>query len=259
MSPEELNQRMQVAEAAARRAGAFLREKFQEDYHLVDEQFAHDIKLRLDKETQAMIASDLLSAYPQDSLLGEEGNCGQDDYQGQWIVDPIDGTVNFFYGIPIFCVAIALRVRGKMVLGCVYDPMQQECYCAIAGESATCNGKVIHASLRSEMSRAVVFIGHGRHDKSGQKGIERFARISAQVCKMRILGSAALSLCYIACGRMDAYVEHTLSLWDFAAAQVILEAAGGRIDFSPRDADAIKGQIIAWNGLLPIHAALADC
>ncbi len=258
MNPEELQERMIVAEAAARRAGAFLREKFQEDDHLVDEQLSHDIKLRLDKETQAMIAEELLSAYPQDSFLGEEGNCGSDACQAQWIVDPIDGTVNFFYGIPIFCVAIALRVAGQLVLGCVYDPMQQECYKAIAGGVATCNDKVIHASKRAEMSRAVVFIGHGRHDKSGQKGIARFARISAQVCKMRILGSAALSLCYIAKGRMDAYVEHTLSLWDFAAAQVILEAAGGRIDFQARDEEAIKGQIIAWNGLLPIHAALAD-
>ncbi len=256
MNPEELMQRMRVAEAAARRAGAFLREKFEEDYHLVDEQLAHDIKLRLDKESQAMIAEDLLSAYPQDSFLGEEGCCGQESCQAQWIVDPIDGTVNFFYGIPIFCVAIALRVDGQLVLGCVYDPMQKECYQAIVGGVATCNGKVIHASARSEMSRAVVFVGHGRHDKSGQKGIERFARISAQVCKMRILGSAALSLCYIASGRMDAYVEHTLSLWDFAAAQVILDASGGRIDFSPRDEEGIKGQIIAWNGLLPIHAAL---
>ncbi|MFI3243034.1 MAG: inositol monophosphatase family protein [Akkermansia sp.] len=256
MSPEELSQRMQIAEAAARRAGAFLREQFEQDVHLVDERLAHDIKLRLDKETQAMIADDLLSAYPQDSFLGEEGNCGAADCQAQWIVDPIDGTVNFFYGIPIFCVAIALRVEGELVLGCVYDPMQGECYQAIVGGAATCNGKVIHASPRRDMSRAVVFVGHGRHDQSGQKGMERFARISAQVCKMRILGSAALSLCYIAHGRMDAYVEHTLSLWDFAAAQVILEAAGGRVDYRPRSADEVKGQIIAWNGLLPIHDAL---
>lgn len=259
MTNEELHQRMSVAEAAARRAGAFLREQFQKGNHLVDEQLAHDIKLRLDKETQAMITDDLLGAYPHDSLLGEEGNCGTADCHAQWIVDPIDGTVNFFYGIPIFCVSIALRVEGRLVLGCIYDPMQQECYKAIAGGLARCNERVILASPRREMAQAVVFIGHGRHDKSGQKGIARFAHISAQVCKMRILGSAALSLCYIASGRMDAYVEHTLSLWDFAAAQVILEAAGGRIDYQARDADGVKGQIIAWNGLLPIHEALSGC
>ncbi len=259
MKLEELSQRMKVAEAAAKRAGAFLREKFEEDYHLVDERLAHDIKLRLDKESQAMIAADLLSAYPHDSFLGEEGDCGETDSQAQWIVDPIDGTVNFFYGIPIFCVSIALRVNSQLVLGCVYDPMQNECFQAIVGGPATRNGKVIHASPRTEMSKAVVFVGHGRHDKSGAKGIAKFAHISAQVCKMRILGSAALSLCYIACGRMDAYIEHTLSLWDFAAAQVILEAAGGSIDYTPRVEDGVKGQIIAWNGLLPIHAALEGC
>lgn len=256
MTQQELEQRMAVAEKAARLAGAFLREKFQEDHHIVDEQLAHDIKLRLDKETQALIAGVLLDAYPQDSFLGEEGSCGVSESAAEWIVDPIDGTVNFFYGLPIFCVSIALRVEGKLILGCVFDPMQQECYRAIAGGEATCNGRAIRVSPRELMAQAVVFIGHGRHDQSGERGIARFAHISAQVCKMRILGSAALSLCYIACGRMDAYVEHTLSLWDFAAAQVILEAAGGRIDYKAREASALKGQIIAWNGRIPIHAAL---
>lgn len=256
MNAQELEERLAVAEGAARRAGSFLREQFYQDNHTVDEQFAHDIKLRLDKETQAIIAEDLLSAYPQDAFLGEEGNCGSAQAEAEWIVDPIDGTVNFFYGLPIFCVSIALRVGGRLVLGCIYDPMQRECYRAIAGGQAWCNERPIHVSARDQMAQAVVFIGHGRHDQSGARGIARFAHISAQVCKMRILGSAALSLCYIACGRMDAYVEHTLSLWDFAAAQVILEAAGGRIEYKPREGNELKGQIIAWNGLLPLHAAL---
>lgn len=256
MKEQELKERLAVAEKASRRAGEFLREQFYVDKHTVDERLAHDIKLRLDKETQALIAEDLLAAYPQDSFLGEEGNCGSNQATAEWIVDPIDGTVNFFYGLPIFCVSIALRVEGKLLLGCIYDPMQRECYRAIAGGQAWCNERVIQVSPRDQMAQAVVFIGHGRHDKSGEKGIARFAHISAQVCKMRILGSAALSLCYIACGRMDAYVEHTLSLWDFAAAQVILEAAGGCIEYKPREGTELKGQIIAWNGRIPIHAAL---
>lgn len=246
---------LEVAERAAHKAGAFLKAAFH-DYKTVDEALAHDIKLRLDKETQSLIAAELLTAFPETSLLGEEGNGGEAGASLQWIVDPLDGTVNYFYGIPIFCTAIALRAEGKLVLGVVYDPMQDECYSALAGGVATCNGAPISVSPRERMAEAVVFIGHGTHDGSGEAGIRRFAHISRQVRKIRILGSAALTLCYIAAGRFDAYVEARISLWDFAAAQVILEAAGGVLEFSPADDAGIKGAVCAWNGKLPLHEAL---
>ena len=246
---------LQVAEQTARQAGAFLREQFYSCKH-VDEALQHDIKLRLDKETQEMISQRLLAAFPQSAILGEEGDAGDSAAACQWVVDPIDGTVNYFYGIPIFCVSIALRHHGEFVLGCVYDPMQQECFTAVAGKQPLLNGTPISVSERSQMREAVVFIGHGTHDGSGEAGIRRFAHISRQVRKIRILGSAALTLCYIAAGRFDAYVEDRICLWDFAAARVILEAAGGRVEFTPHTADAVKGAIIAWNGRLPLRDAL---
>ena len=246
-------QHLQTAERAARLAGAFLKERFYSD-KLVDEALAHDIKLRLDKESQALITRELLKDFPDSCILGEEGNVGQSPLQ--WVVDPLDGTVNYFYGIPIFCVSIALHADGKPVLGCVYDPMQDECFCALAGGTPTCNGRPICVSARERMAEAVVFIGHGRHDGTGEAGIRRFAHVSAQVRKIRILGSAAIALCYIAAGRFDAYVEGRISLWDFAAARVILEAAGGVLEFSPTAADATKGAVCAWNGRLPLHEAL---
>lgn len=242
-----------VAERAARKAGAHLRAAFHDAHsRTVDEELEHDIKLRLDKETQALITAELLAAFPESAILGEEGDSGKRESTHLWIVDPLDGTVNFYYGIPIFCVSIALQVNGKLVLGCVYDPMQDECYTAIAGEFSCCNNRPITVSARTRMEQAAVFVGHGRHDGSGEAGIRRFAHVSARVRKMRILGSAAISLCYIAAGRLDAYVEGLISLWDFAAAKVILETAGGKLDFSPRDAEGIKGAIVAWNGLIPI-------
>lgn len=246
---------LNAAEQAARLAGAFLREQFY-GIKQVDEALAHDIKLRLDKESQQLIAAHLLAAFPESAILGEEGSAGDSDADFQWIVDPIDGTVNYFYGIPIFCVSIALQHCGKLVMGCVYDPMQQECFSAIAGQQPMLNGRPISVSTRSQMAEAVVFIGHGTHDGSGEAGIRRFAHISKQVRKIRILGSAALSLCYIAAGRFDAYVEGRISLWDFAAARVILEAAGGRLDFQPQGESGIKGSIVAWNGRLPLYEAL---
>lgn len=244
-----------TAQQAARLAGAFLREQFHSVKH-VDEALLHDIKLRLDKESQALITRHLLAAFPQSAVLGEEGNTGDSAAEFLWVVDPIDGTVNYFYGIPIFCVSIALQHKGEWVLGCVYDPMQQECFEAVAGLPPTLNGMPIEVSGRRQMSEAVVFVGHGTHDGSGEKGIRRFAHISRQVRKMRILGSAALTLCYIAAGRFDAYVEDRICVWDFAAARVILEAAGGKLIFTPHSSDGVKGAIVAWNGSLPLQEAL---
>lgn len=243
-----------VAESVARKAGAFLKENFHRPKK-VDALLPNDIKLRLDKETQKLIEKELSAAYPSYSILGEEGGLGMSE--STWIVDPLDGTVNYYYGIPIFCVSIALRVKDKLTLGCVYDPMQDECFCALAGGEAFLNGKKIIVSSRDEMSEAVVFIGHGRHDRSGEEGLRRFAHVSRQVRKIRILGSAAISLCYIAAGRFDAYVENSINLWDFAAAKVILEAAGGRLEFAPAEERGIVGSVTAWNGRLPLLAAIS--
>lgn len=249
---------LEVAEQAARSAGRILREAFCGGFasRAVSAEYAHDLKLRLDEELQAHIEQILLAAFPATALLGEEGNAGASEANLRWIVDPLDGTVNFFYGIPLFCVSIALQHAGRTVLGCVYDPMLQECYTAMEGVSARCNGLPITVSSRSRLAESVVFVGHGTHDGSGEAGLRRFGHISAQVRKMRILGSAALSLCYIAAGRMDAYVEERISLWDFAAAGFILECAGGMLEFSPHDAAGHRGALLAWNGRIPIKQQL---
>lgn len=246
---------LKVAVEAARVAGEFLRQCFDAP-KTVNAESAHDLKLQLDKDTQLLITQRLRAAFPSYSVLGEEGETGQMTADTVWIVDPIDGTVNYFYGIPLFCVSIALQVKGKLVLGCVYDPMRDECYTAIAGSVARLNERKLRVSSRKRMAEAVVFIGHGRHDGSGEDGIRRFAHISAQVRKIRILGSAALTICYIAAGRFDAYIENRINLWDFAAARVILECAGGRLEFSADAESAYTGSVIAWNGALPIHEAL---
>ena len=240
------------AQLAARSAGELLRQRFHAP-RVVDERLAHDVKLRLDKECQQLISDILMRRHPNYAVLGEEGGHGG---ECEWIVDPLDGTVNYYYGISLFCVSIALRVRGEMQLGCVYAPMTDELYCAVRGGDALLNGQEIHASDRDQMKQAIVFVGHGTHDGSGEPGIRRFAHISAQVCKVRILGTAALSLCYVAAGKLDAYVEQSIHLWDFAAAQVILEAAGGILEFSARNNDPLSGSVTAWNGKLPLHEAL---
>lgn len=256
---DSLQQRMELAREAAYAAGSFLREQYlSAEEAQIDAIFPHDLKLELDRRSQELIVESLRASYPEDTILGEEGNAGPDSSETQWVVDSIDGTVNFFYKIPLFCVSIACRIRGEWVLGCVYDPMRNECFEAVQGGVALCNGKPIHVSARRLMSEAVVFVGHGRHDESGDEGIRRFVEISQRVRKMRILGSAALSLCYIAAGRMDAYIEKTLFLWDVAAAGFILQMAGGVIEFEKRDSDELRGEVIAWNGALPLKETLRE-
>ncbi len=250
------SQRLQSAIAVARVAGDFLRQHFDDKEMLVDEMHAHDIKLNLDKQCQQLICNELLKLYPQDSILGEEGESPREGADYEWIIDPIDGTVNYFYSIPIFCVSIALRCRGEIVLGCVYDPMQRECYSALRGQGAFCNGKLLRVSSRDEMAQAVIFVGHGRHDGSGEAGIRLFAHLSSQVRKVRILGSAALTICYIAAGRFDLYMEQLIHIWDFAAAQVILEEAGGVLQYTPSVSSPHAGAVIASNGRLPLEGAL---
>ena len=243
-----------LAEQAARRAGALLRARFDSE-RVVDARLAHDVKLRLDKECQQLIYDILHEAYPDYSFLGEEGGSSGEI---AWVVDPLDGTVNYFYGLPLFCVSIALQVRGEGVLGCVYAPMLDECFTALRGEPALLNGRPISVSDRSQMAQAIIFAGHGAHDGSGAVGMRRFAALSSRVCKMRILGTAALSLCYIAAGRLDAYIEQRTNLWDFAAARVILESAGGVLEFTPQEPGALAGSILAWNSHLPLHETLAE-
>ena len=161
---------MTVAIRAAKSAGAFLKKHFY-DRKKVDEASQNDIKLELDKLSQKLITEEILSAFPTHAVLGEEGYTGDRNGENEWIVDPIDGTVNYFYTIPWFCVSIALRRGGEVVLGVIYDPMMDECWHVEKGGVPYMNGVPMHCSLRKRMAEAVVFVGHGKTDGSKEKGI----------------------------------------------------------------------------------------
>jgi myo-inositol-1(or 4)-monophosphatase len=160
---------------AALAAGKLLRQHFGSDAK-VDEATQHDIKLALDKESQELITGILLGARPDDALYGEEGIAGNQDSDRQWIVDPIDGTVNFFYGIPHFCVSIALRVAGEIVVGVIHDPMVGETWTVEKGGEAMLNGRPIRVSARDNFEESILFVGCGKDEAAKKTGIERFHR-----------------------------------------------------------------------------------
>ena len=246
---------LSLATHAALTAGQLLRQHFGGDA-VVDEATHHDIKLALDKQSQELITGILLDARPGDALYGEEGIAGNQQSSRQWIVDPIDGTVNFYYGIPHFCVSIALRVAGEIVVGVIHDPMVGETWTVEKGCPAMLNDRPIHASTRDTFAQSILFVGCGKDEEALRTGIDRFHRASLRARKMRMMGSAALGMAYIATGRLDAYIESRISLWDIAAGQLLVEAAGGKVDLTPVPDHPDAWSIVATNGVLPVHEIL---
>lgn len=246
---------LQLATEAALTAGKLLKQHFGLDA-AVDEATHHDIKLALDKESQELITGILLGARPGDALYGEEGIAGDQESNRQWIVDPIDGTVNFFYGIPHFCVSIALRVDGEIVVGVIHDPMVGETWTVEKGSPAYLNGVEISTSKRDTLEDSILYVGCGKDEEALRTGIERFRKASVKARKMRMMGSAALAMAYIASGRIDSYIESRISLWDIAAGQLLVETAGGKVDLTAVAGHADAWSIIASNGRIPLGEIL---
>jgi myo-inositol-1(or 4)-monophosphatase len=246
---------LQVATEAAHAAGKLQRENFGSDL-MVNEMLKHDIKLDLDVRSQELITSILLKAFPDHCIKGEEGDSGNEASDTQWIVDPIDGTVNYFYGIPHFCVSIAAKREGRYIAGVIYDPMQDETWSVEEGGKPMLNGKPIRVSERAQLSDAVVTVGFSKSREALEASFDRFKRISVEVRKTRMLGSAALALAYIACGRLDAYIEEQISEWDIAAGKMLLEAAGGSFSAEPSKTHEGKLFICATNGKMDLSKYL---
>lgn len=246
---------LDTAVQAAQEAGQLLRDNFYAD-KTVDEAHQHDMKIALDKESQTLIEGILLKAYPDHAIYGEEGLAGDQSSPMQWIVDPIDGTVNFLYGIPHFCISIALREEGELILGVIYDPMVNELWTVETGGEPKLNGMPIACSQHTDLAESILFVGFGKDVAAQETGLERFRRVSPKVRKMRMMGSAALGMAYVATGRLDAYIESRISLWDVAAGKVLIEAGGGNVDLTPHDNNPDLYSIVATNGKIPVDEIL---
>jgi myo-inositol-1(or 4)-monophosphatase len=240
---------LDAAEKAARAAGQLLRKNFGRPQR-VNAIAAHDIKLQIDIQTQELITKLLLKEFPRHALYGEEGIVGDQSSEYQWIVDPLDGTVNYFYGIPHFCVSIALRRRNEVMVGVIYDPIRREMWKGQKGETSKLNGDPVHVSDRADLAEAVVSVGLAKTGETINANFPLLQQMVHRVRKCRVLGSAALDMAYVACGRLDAYIEQGISLWDIAAGWLLVENAGGTVDLRPRKDMKDKCSIIASNGVI---------
>lgn len=212
-------------------------EQDREIHRRVEQDFSRDVKIRADRELETFIAKRLLeeTIYP---VLSEEGGylgverCNSDCH---WIVDPLDGSLNFSRGIPINCISIAFWEGMVSKLGVVYDFNRGELFSGVVGEGAWLNGKPIKVSAINEKSKAVLFTGFPVNTVFSTDSLLAFVEHIKAYKKIRLLGSAALSLAYVACGRGDAYMENDIMIWDVAAGIALVKAAGGTVRCEPAE------------------------
>ena len=191
---------------------------------------AHDVKLQLDVECQQKATEAILARFPDHSILGEEetGNASAAESDFEWIIDPIDGTVNFSHGLPLWCSSIAVRQGDDVLAGAVYAPELDHLYTATRDGPACLNDSPIHVSETVDLATALVFTGIGKDLDAESSPFGRFERLGRNVQKARITGSATLDLCQVACGHGEGYFEHGIYIWDVAAGGLIIQRAGGQ-------------------------------
>ncbi len=241
MNPTQLRHALDAADAAARSVGALMVRNLHATKR-VNLATQHDIKLELDVRCQRLIEKALRKALPEAGFLGEEGAPTDDAKDLRWVVDPIDGTVNFAYGVPHACVSIALQARTKpgrkpvdaayadgfeTLLGIVYEPFTDELWSATATGPAQLNGRTLVVFPRKRLDESMVAMGFAKAGLSLDRMMPVFTEMVHRVRKIRIMGAAALSMTYVASARFDAYIEFGVRLWDIAAAGLILQRAGG--------------------------------
>ncbi|MEW6303223.1 MAG: inositol monophosphatase family protein [Verrucomicrobiota bacterium] len=259
MTPSSYPRALTAAVQAARAAGALMR-RHAASTKKINAATQHDIKLELDVRCQKLIERALRAKFPEIPILGEEGVLGDPNEPVRWVVDPIDGTVNFTYGIPHACVSIALQVKlpkpdkltgehFQSVVGVVFDPFCDELWTAIRGKPARLNGKVIHVSDRRRLDETIIAMGFAKYTETLAIMLPVFNDLVHRVRKVRILGAAALSFTWVATGRMDAYLENGVRLWDIAAGGLIVECAGGEFWHRPVAGEHTY-EILATNGRL---------
>ncbi|MGA0377636.1 MAG: inositol monophosphatase family protein [Ilumatobacteraceae bacterium] len=218
-----------LAEDLARRAGTHARGGRSLGMRVVGTKLTDtDMVTTFDREAEAMIIGGLRAARPDDSIVGEEGGGHVGTSGVEWHVDPIDGTTSFMYGLPTWCVSIGARDKHGALAGAVYLPDLDEMFSAARGEGATLNGNPIRCSSLTDVSKALVATGFSYTPAHRTVQSRRVTEFIHLIRDIRRMGAAAVDICFVACGRLDAYFEENLHSWDVLAAELIAREAGAR-------------------------------
>jgi len=238
---------------ATREAGKIILHYFNGVFKIGYKERVNNLVTEVDNLSEDKIIEVIRSYYPSHTIISEEVGelLKPSDYQ--WIIDPIDGTVNFAHGIPICCVSIGLMHNGELILGAVYNPMMDELFFAERGKGATLNGIPIRVSAKSDFKQACLVTGfpYKWPEETSVHPIKVFERFVMEGLPIRRLGSAAIDLCWVACGRFDGFWEYNLNEWDVAAGYLIVIEAGGKVtDFDGSPFNVFEKQTLATNGLI---------
>jgi len=245
---------------ATHEAGRIIQEYFQGSFKIESKEGINNLVTEVDKFSENRIIEVIKKYFPTHAIISEEVGELKKDSPYLWIIDPIDGTVNFAHGIPICCVSIALKHNDDLLLGAVYNPMMNELFFAEKGKGATLNGKKISVSVKEDFRKACLVTGFPYRwptspENSTDHPIRVFERFVLEGLPVRRLGSAAIDLCWVACGRFDGFWEYNLSPWDIAAGYLIVQEAGGTItNFEGAPYSVYDKETLATNGI--IHAEM---
>ncbi len=223
---------------------------FNQSYKISNKEGINNLVTEADHAAEKAIIDVVKSALPDHQILSEEVGIIDNTSSYKWIIDPIDGTVNFAHGIPLNCVSIGIEKDGEMVMAAVFNPHMNELFFAEKGKGATLNDKPIHVSEQSETLKACLVTGFPYTYINMPNGpLEIFERFIRKGVPVRRLGSAAIDLCWVAAGRFDGFYEHKLEPWDSAAGYLIVEEAGGKVtDFEGNKFSVYQHRLLATNG-----------
>jgi len=210
---------------------------------------AHDVKLALDLESQQRAASVIHRCFPEHSILGEEESHDRDASRPLWIVDPIDGTVNFSHGLPLWCSSVAVEYQGQTLAGAIYAPMFDELYVAAEKHPAQMNGRDLHVSDIATLAESLVLTDTNKEPHDFPAGAALYEKCLFHAQKARVMGTAAYDLCRIASGMAEGYTALGIYPWDAAAAALMVEKAGGRFEVIER-LPSRRFRAVCSNGLI---------